>query len=152
MSKKFMGGIPKRKVDGEEIPMYFCPYFVGDILQTVSEVSPNVRYPGTTWQKIEEETYLVSASSNHPVKSTFGENEHTLTVDEMPKLTFQSDQSVYNDGFMLHATGGSNYTTLALASQGYGVYNKPTTHFNGGGQAHNNMPKSYAVYIWLRVA
>lgn len=141
MSKKFIGFLWKKKVNGEEIPVYPCPYFVGDFLITESEVSPNIRWKGTTWQLIEEETYLVSASESHPVKTIFGENEVTLTIEQIP-----------NHNHSLHlGSGSSGAYGGQLKAGNTGIDNYAITS-TGGGQAHNNMPKSYSVYIWKRVA
>lgn len=142
----------KEKINGEEIEFLVCPYMVGDILTTTNNIDPSARYKGTTWQKIEEETFLMSASETYPVKTTGGENEHTLTVDEMPS----HNHTISNNGnakfpITINAeTGGTGYNI----NYSYGTKSEPRliADNKGGSKAHNNMPKFYAVYFWLRVA
>lgn len=130
----------KTKIDDKSIELLPCPYAVGDIFITTNELNPTTRYKGTKWKKIEEETFLMSASSNHKVKTTGGENEHTLTVDEIPDHYHELNYD---------QTDGGNSSAYKTGTQG--SY-KGRTYSTGGGKAHNNMPKFYAVYFWLRTA
>ena len=141
---KCVSVLPKTKINDEKIELLFCPYMVGDILTTTNVINPNNRYKGTTWQKIEEETFLMTASSKHPVKTTGGENEHTLTVEEMPK----------HKHTVSGRTGQDSWTIgdIAMRAAGSNPVGKVDTNEQGQGLAHNNMPKFYAVYFWLRVA
>ncbi len=134
----------KKKIDGEEMEFLVCPYMVGDILTTTNNIDPNARYKGTTWQKIEEETFLMSASETYPVKTTGGENTHTLTVDEMPS---HSHQISGRTGVSMWSVGD-----IVMAANGTNPEGTTSTQTSGDSKAHNNMPKFYAVYFWLRVA
>lgn len=141
----------KTKVNGEEMEFMSCPYMVGDILTTTNNIDPNTRYKGTTWEKIEEETFLMSASDNYKVKSTGGENTHTLTVDEMPSHKHDITRS---DGGIAKkmAWGTSSSNTGYISTMGSTYYKDMDITSTGGSKAHNNMPKFFAVYFWLRVA
>lgn len=119
-------------------------YEIGDIFITTSEKNPGNRFGGT-WQKLPGETYLMTASDNYTVKSTGGENEHTLTIDEIPSHNHRTP-GAGNAGF---ANGG--YTLQANPGGNNPAPNKTTANA-GGGQPHNNMPKFYAVYVWIRIA
>lgn len=117
-------------------------YKVGDIFITTNEENPANRFGGT-WQKLPEETFLMTASSNYTVKSTGGENEVTLTVEQIPphnhRVASYKGNGSTADGYNARMGDGvweSNIYTITI----------------GGGQPHNNMPKFYAVYIWIRVA
>ncbi len=134
----------KEKINGEEIEFLVCPYMVGDILATTNNIDPSARYKGTTWQKIEEETFLMSASETYPVKTTGGENTHTLTVDEMPS---HSHEVSGRTGTSMWAVGD-----IVMAANGANPVGTVSSKTSGGSKAHNNMPKFYAVYFWLRVA
>lgn len=52
-------------------PLEFCPYWVGDILTTMSEIQPAQRWPGTTWEQITD-CMLRAADKTHPAGSTGG--------------------------------------------------------------------------------
>ena len=138
---RFLGGIWKRKINGETLDYYPCPYMVGDILITTNGISPEIRYPNTEWEELPEEAYLMIASSKYPIKSTGGENEVTLTVEQIPEHNHQ-----------LAIEGGSSGRYGAKLQQG----NTTTDNFavinTGGGQPHNNMPKFYAIYGYRRIA
>ena len=64
-------------------PLNACPYWVGDILTTMSEIQPAQRWPGTTWVQITD-CMLRAADSTHPAGSTGGAWEVVQTVDQMP--------------------------------------------------------------------
>ena len=113
-------------------------YKVGDIFITTNEENPANRFGGT-WQKLPEETFLMTASSNYTVKSTGGENEVTLTVEQIPS---------HEHGIGYSSSSGNGEVLLRAAGYTGGTLTNKT----GGGQPHNNMPKFYAVYIWIRVA
>lgn len=143
---RFLGGIWKRKINGETLDYYPCPYMVGDILITTNTISPEIRYPGTEWEELPEETYLMIASSQHPVKSTCGENETTLTVEQLPshrmsvKAGTNNTTNTNGDAFLIGYGGSYGNNTIRY------------TNSIGSGLAHNNMPKSYAIYGYIRVA
>ena len=64
-------------------PLNVCPYWVGDILTTMSEIQPAQRWPGTSWLQITD-CFLRAADSTHPAGSTGGAWEVVQTVEQMP--------------------------------------------------------------------
>lgn len=141
---RFLGGIWKRKVNGEILDYYPCPFMVGDIFITTNSIRPEIRYPGTSWEELPEETYLMIASSKFPVKSIGGENEHTLTIDEMPSHTHSS--VVYGRQLSGDVIASSNGEGGSYPGKDYNIGK------TGGGQSHNNMPQFYAIYGYRRIA
>ena len=136
---RFLGGIWKRKINGETLDYYPCPYMVGDIFITTNSISPEIRYPGTEWEELPEEAYLMIASSKYPVKSTGGENEVTLIINHIPPHTH----------ILPGAGSGSGQTTLVRANTQVASVQSYST---GGGEPHNNMPRFYAIYGYRRIA
>ena len=65
-------------------PLNACPYWVGDILTTMSEITPAQRWPGTSWKQITD-CFLRAADSTHPAGSTGGAWEVVQTVEQMPE-------------------------------------------------------------------
>lgn len=131
--------------DNEGNKIYPNAYYkVGDVFITTNEENPATRFGGT-WQKLPDETYLMTASTKYKVKSTGGENQHTLTVNEIP-----SHQHTIN-GYQGASEWGAGDLWFRAATSGNTPATK-TTISTGGGQAHNNMPKFYVVYVWIRVA
>ena len=66
---------------------------IGELLTTENNENPSVRYPGTVWQLIEEETFIMSAGTNAPVGERGGSNTHTNTVEEMAKHVHEAEVS-----------------------------------------------------------
>ena len=104
-------------------------------------------YGGTTW--IQHSGYfLYGATSNvaaNNAASDGGEAVHTLTVDEMPSHTHKIR---YTGGNANGIYGGMPGTSVD-ATPGYNDF---IVAYEGGGQAHNNMPPYKNVYIWERTA
>lgn len=120
-------------------------YKVGDIFITTNEENPANRFGGT-WQKLPEETFLMTSSSNYTVKSTGGENEVTLGTEHIPPHKHDTTGGTYEN------TGGPYYWLAARKTVSGALTVKIASDNTGGGQPHNNRPKFYAVYIWIRVA
>lgn len=120
-------------------------YKVGDIFITTNEENPANRFGGT-WQKLPEETFLMTASSNYTVKSTGGENEVTLGNEHIP------EHSHTVTGYVGTTQWANGEIWFRASQEGGNTTKSRTTSSTGGGQPHNNMPKFYAVYIWIRVA
>ena len=76
---------------------------------------------------------------------TYGENEHTLTIAEMPSHTHQMAGCIEN---------GSGSASAIARVTAYGSSLQQTTYGNavatGGGSAHNNMQQSLAIYFIIR--
>lgn len=129
--------------------------------------NPNNRFPGTEWVRVEENTYLVSAGDGVNALQSIGSNTHTLNNNEIPSHAHKTmltnntansgtvvdiESNWYRNLFSVANTIRSAWNTLLnIGTGGTGRVEVPTTH-TGGGQAHNNMPKSIAIYMWRRIA
>lgn len=60
---------------------------IGDVIMTKNSENPSVKYTGTTWELLEEKTFIMSAGNTTKVGETGGSNTHTSTVSEMPSHT-----------------------------------------------------------------
>ena len=60
---------------------------IGDVIMTKSSENPSIKYTGTTWELIEEKTFIMAAGNTAKVGETGGSNTHTSTVSEMPSHT-----------------------------------------------------------------
>jgi microcystin-dependent protein len=125
-------------------------YPVGSIYHTTNSTSPATRFGGT-WSAITSQ-FLIGADDTYSAGSTGGEATHTLTVSEMPSHN-------HCLGFVAYDKG--HWGTDGAEGANPGAANGDSTPFangnrysyqEGGGQAHNNLPPYYAVYIWKRTA
>lgn len=161
---EFSGGYnPKDVVTHEQLALAIQNYKVGDIYISTASGDPKDRLGYGTWERFGKGKTLVgftdSVSNDVPewskiAGSEFGEYNHKLTVDEIPKHNHGSnirieagtaaliDPSLYYNvpsGMMVdhlnETTSGSTYTQNT-----------------GGDQSHNNVQPSIVVYFWKRVA
>ena len=137
-------------------------YAVGDIYTTT------IKYPDAaavaahhgygTWVRYAEGRTLVGQSTKaadpddyKTIGNTFGENEHTLTIDEMPThnhpFTSGSKSSSVRVVDPSRVSFDSQYLTLATPAPAGGE-----TGETGGDQPHNNIQPSIVAAYWLRTA
>lgn len=129
-------------------PLNVCPYWVGDVLVTMSEISPQQRWPGTSWVQITD-CMLRAADSTHPAGSTGGAWEVVQTVEQMPNHE--------------HAVGGApavapagvlfpawQATGISSSGSNGGHYYPISTFNTGGGKPMPIANKYTACYMWQR--
>ncbi len=104
---------------------------VGDFIITKNSENPSVKYEGTTWELLEEKTFIMSAGNNAKVGEKGGNNEHTMSVAEMPKHSHT--YSMGAAGGHDHTRGTMNitgtFTSEALAAWGVTRNPSPTGAF-----------------------
>lgn len=111
---------------------------VGAVYFTFDDLLNPATLFGGTWVKITDRFLL--ANGSQATGATGGAATHVLTDSEMP-----SHQHSYNIARMSINVG--------VGPANVGVQDgQMLTNFNGGGQAHNNMPPFIALNIWRRTA
>ena len=135
-------------MSGAQNPLNVCPYWVGDILTTMSEIQPAQRWPGTSWERITD-CFLRAADSTHPAGSTGGAWEVTQTVEQLPSHTHA--YASYQKGYP------SSYSeeNLYITPIGRVPYNPRTqegteTSHTGGNKPMPIVNKYTACYMWKR--
>ena len=114
-----------------------CPFPVGAIYQSTSSTSPASIYGGG-WTPLTDGRFLRPQGSWNNLG---GENEHKLTVAEMP-----SHSHTY---FEMQSVG-----SWAVNGGSGGLFNgiwKNTSH-TGDNAAHNNIPAYRTCYCWYRTS
>ena len=122
-------------------------YPIGSIYMTVSDTNPFETIKFGVWEKIENR-FLLASSNIHMNGETGGEENHTLSINEMPK---HSHKMKYDS---------IGWTAIRQSSGTNGIleYNKSSydgqysTEEVGNGNAHNNMPPYLVVNMWKRIA
>lgn len=117
-------------------------YPVGSVFISGSNSIPAAIATVGTWTRVEDRV-IIGASNKYPVDSTGGEDEHTLTVNEMPSHNHEVSNTFFSGGggtFSVQSFGGSDYNK------------KPVVESRGGGEAHNNMQPYKAKFMWERIS
>lgn len=111
-------------------------YPVGAIYMSISSTSPASLFGGT-WEEITGR-FLLAHDESHPAASTGGEYQHVLTLTELPRYVWHSNEAVQLNGLKAKVDAGSFYGMLTQGDN----FDKP----------HNNTPPYLAVYMWKRIA
>ena len=129
------------------IGFYFdwAPVSGGPDLSTAQKVAAHFGYG--TWKEISG-VFMLSRSSSHAVGSTGGEENHTLTTNEIPN---------HNHRFATNAAGSTQFPQWYFRMQGVQQTQAFQTYADftlgtGGGKSHNNMPPYLTCYRWQRIA
>ena len=113
---------------------------VGAVYISVVNTNPHYLFGGT-WVQITDRFLYCTTTS----KTTGGEANHTLTINEMPSHDhYHGCDNLWNWG-----SGGDRF--LNGTANGY-TLGTPDGHITGGDQPHNNMPPYFTVYCWYRSA
>ena len=133
-----------------------CPFAVGmwcfyDGTEDLSTI-----YPGTKWQKMEGR-FLFGSNSSHTVGMTGGEENHKLTISEMPSHDHMQRKVVDNNMSAVvinpHVEGVFPGDELGISQTSWFENKAPlTTSWSGDDQPHNNMPPYYVTNMWKRTA
>ena len=122
-------------------------YPIGSIYMTVSDTNPFETIKFGVWEKIENR-FLLASSNIHMNGETGGEENHTLSINEMPK---HSHKMKYDSiGWTaIKQNSGTNGILEYNKSSYDGQY---STEEVGNGNAHNNMPPYLVVNMWKCIA
>ena len=85
--------------------------------------------------------FVLGAGHNYSVGATGGENEHILTIDEMPKHSHKYTSPLQGDD-NTGLANGNHYNKEAFM---HPTIDGENTEITGGSQPHNNMPPYYAL-------
>ena len=119
-------------------------YPVGSIYMSVKSTSPASLFGGT-WEEMKGR-FLLGRNDSHAAGSTGGEENHKLTVDEIPSHGHNAFVSSGTTGVKFSAYSGKWGGAVGSSSvEGYGAVTLNT----GGSKAHN-MPPYLAAYMWKR--
>ena len=122
-------------------------YPIGSIYMTVSDTNPFETIKFGVWEKIENR-FLLASSNIHMNGETGGEENHRLSINEMPKHSHK----------MKYDSVGWTAIKQSSGTNGIVEYNKSSydgqysTEEVGNGNAHNNMPPYLVVNMWKRIA
>lgn len=73
---------------------------IGDVIMTKNSENPSIKYTGTTWELLEEKTFIMAAGNTSKVGEKGGSNTHASTVAEMPSHTH---------GYTMSEAGGHDH-------------------------------------------
>ena len=149
------GGIKVRNFINEMIDnLHNAIWPVGSVYISVNDNNPEELFGGV-WEKIEN-AFLLGASSTHSLGSSGGEEEHTLSIKEMPEHAH--DANVSGASFYMTRGYGSSSLSGLQAGPAFdeggisgGVQRVAGMRTSGAGVPHNNMPPYLAVGIWKRI-
>lgn len=140
-----------------------CPYEVGDILVTMNETDPAVRWPGTTWEVFAPGRVLIGAgkgtdvngtSMEFKVGATGGEYSHQLTVGELPSHRHNVNVFKVQDGHGTDIPAGcglfqdKSWNASKLTNQN--IWFTGYTSYIGSTSKHNQIPVYFSAYFYRR--
>lgn len=129
-------------------PLDDCPYWVGDVLVTMSEISPQQRWPWTSWVRITD-CMLRAADSTHPAGSTGGAWEIVQTMEQMPKHNHA--YASYQEGYPTNFADGDKYITpIGIIPYADIIREGTESSYNGGNKPMSIVNKYIACYMWKR--
>lgn len=150
----FTANASTNKTINVTVPTFDDIYPVGSIYMSVNNTNPGTLFGGT-WERIQDR-FLLAAGSTYSAGATGGAATHTLTADQLPKITSYFDIRAWGSGNPItvgtHYTSGNGTKMNNFPTNSTSVTSQRVTHTFGEGKAHNNMPPYLVVYVWQRTA
>ena len=129
-------------------------YPVGSIYMSVNATNPAELFGGT-WEQIKDR-FLLAAGDTHAAGSTGGEEQHKLTISELPPHSHAvaplGAKGGTNGNLVINDKYGAMSGADTLNLSGGNAFYARNTSIVGEGQAHNNMPPYLTIYMWKRTA
>lgn len=139
----YFGSGPAASYDGLISRMLDVFYPVGSVYISSQPTDPGTLFGGT-WTRIKD-TFILAAGNSFAAGATGGAASVTLTKEQMPKHTHKVK---YTGGNANGIYGGQPDTSVSADFS----YNSLIIDYEGGDQAHNNMPPYITRYVWERTA
>jgi microcystin-dependent protein len=155
-------------------------YPINCIFLTFANVNPSTYFVGTTWSQVSQGRFIAgigTGSDSNSISKTLsagnntGEYQHTLTTAEIPSHTHEGynvsdgeggvDKSatvvwnnyiVGNDHLYHENAGHTKKLITSPVDRKRRLDGQPVLENIGGGQAHNNTPPSFGLYVWKRLS
>ncbi|WP_281700093.1 phage baseplate protein [Cetobacterium somerae] len=121
----------------------FCPYRVGDILQTTNTEHPATNWTGTQWERYGEGKVIVGLSSSETEFNSVGKTGGTKTE------SLTEAQNGPHGHTVTSVISGSGWYGQGGALGGMGAIK---TTSSGTGAPHNNLQPYIVAYRWRRIA
>lgn len=124
-------------------------YPIGSIYISTNATSPATLFGGK-WNEIHG-AFLFANSALHKAGEIGGEEEHTLTANEMPEHAhYMTSGNAGGDGTWTPDAG--SYLVDSVTTDQTTFWAQLGMNNAGGSMAHNNMPPYLSVYMWERVS
>ncbi len=143
----------------DKLLLEYC-HPVGSLYWSKDSADPGTLFGGT-WERIKDK-FILAAGDAHASGEIGGEESHTLTENELPKISGSAALHGAENGSFIAGNSGAfkNGTVNANIFKTYGDSSKHTGANSyrsldlqfGGNQSHNNMPPYLALYCWIRTA
>lgn len=139
------------------------PYYrIGDLFLTTIATNPS-SYLGGKWELFGPGRCLVCVDTSqaefNSVKKTGGEKRHTLTRQEMPRISGQINFHGNGSGGTVVNNTNGDFISSSILNGYFGgspisgaVSVGLITMDVGGNQAHNNLQPFITCYVWIRIA
>lgn len=130
----------------ENINKSYCPYRVGDIMQTSNSQNPATVWIGTVWERVANGRVIVGIDENDPLFNAVGRSggskTHILTVNEIAPHTHTT---------RVGNTDGQDRIQVGGETERGAVMIEAESTSTGGGQPHNNLQPYIAFYNFRRI-
>lgn len=128
-------------------------YPVGSIYLSLEEDFDPNHFIGGEWVKLKDRFLIGTGKLS--TGAVGGEEKHLLTINEMPRHKHLQESHSHSMGNMWSDGSGSVGAYTMANKRKTKVRNtsseKPLIDFEGGNEAHNNMPPYLAVNMWRRI-
>lgn len=120
---------------------------IGSVIFLNNTLDPNTYFMGT-WEKIEEEVFFMTASSDFPVGQVSGSNEVTLTIKHIPTHAHDLFRGFDGVNKIFVPTGTVKNATWNT----YQDQSASSMSSSGDGQPFDVRPRRYAINAWVRIS
>lgn len=129
-------------------------YPIGSIYISTVNTSPAM-IVGGTWQRVENAVLRSGEEMGY-----VGEDEHTLTVAEIPAHSHGIKTEVNGTKKLIYSnvvsTAGYNWTNVFLGDDKLTVrktipHSQDGTNWTGGNESHSIVQRSFNCFIWYRI-
>lgn len=133
---------------------------VGSIYLSITSTNPSTFFGFGSWSLIAQNRMMIGAGSTYAARATGGAATVTLSAKQVPKvegrISMHNGYTATNvhqvDGCFSAGITNEKYILEGSGTSGSQSVGQIRFSNGGNGEAHNNLPPYFGVYIWQRTA